>query len=265
MGERSQRRFEVEIAEPCSQSWAAMRAVSGGRHCDACRRDVVDVASLTAKQAELLAMRSAAGDSICARVTRDGAGELVLRRDTGGRLPAMRGVLMSAVLAAGVPALAQGVDGAERVKLPPCGPPAKPDETVTGCDRVEPPATVTGTLRHPDGTAVTSGLVRVSGHNEYKWYVVDELGTFEIHEEPGTYDFIVQTGPDQAEHVGVVELHAGYQAFGEMRTQAGQAALVDDNSYTTVGEMVMTLKKWGWKTRLRHPLLYVRSVIRRLG
>jgi hypothetical protein len=254
------RNFDVTISEPCSQNWELIQTRNAARFCEQCNRSVVDTASMTAKQVELLAMRSAAGESICARVTKTSDGALLVRdEDRATRFSGAARAAISMVLAAGLPAAAQTAASSE--KLPPCVPITRPDQIVSGCEKPQPPATVTGRLLRPDGSAVHSGLVYLNGEGKTALYVLDQLGMFELHEQPGTYDIIVQTGPEQAEHIGAVQLHNGFQSFGDVRTRDHQEALIEsDSTGILVGEVSSTVR-WSWKSRIRHPLLYMRSVL----
>jgi hypothetical protein len=55
----SQRATIIRIPEPCPESWAAMTPASGGRHCTACQKTVVDFTLKT--DAEILAYFQQAG------------------------------------------------------------------------------------------------------------------------------------------------------------------------------------------------------------
>lgn len=66
----------MKIATPCHESWDAMTAAEGGRHCDSCDRTVVDLTSLTPDQARVtfnhdLPQRAQAGERICVRARTD--------------------------------------------------------------------------------------------------------------------------------------------------------------------------------------------------
>ena len=249
--------FDVSVTQPCSEDWGAMRGDARSRYCDVCAKPVVDLTRLKASEVELLAMRADAGESLCGRVTRRTDGSLVMLAAATSRPgKSVRGVVMSAALAAGIPAAAQMTRGegpaatavsADGTTEQPAAPVAEPGGAV-----------IYGKLLRPDGGHVDSGLIYMGGY----WYVADDRGRFEIHAKPGVYDFAMQTGEGQVERVGSVTLHEGVQSFGELRTRAGQTGLMEE-SYATAGAMVMTVR-WSWEARLRHPLLYARSVVRRM-
>jgi hypothetical protein len=165
-------------------------------------------------------------------------------------------VLLSAALAAGLPAAAQttGMTPAIEVAVAPHASEGNDDSQ----------AVLTGRLLKPDGTPVDSGLIYLAGeHSSSGVYVVDSLGRFELHAAPGSYDVVVQTGTTQAEHIPLVVLHEGQQSVGDVKTLAGRGDLVAsaDESFT-MGDVVSTIR-WSWRNRFRHPVLYVRSVVHR--
>lgn len=68
----TQRPTLLRIASPCAESWAAMTPTSGGRHCVACQKTVVDFTQKT--DAEILAtLRQTAGET-CGRLRSDQLG-----------------------------------------------------------------------------------------------------------------------------------------------------------------------------------------------
>ena len=58
----------IGIPEPCSQQWQHMTSVGGGRHCDNCRKTVIDFTKMSAK--EVIATLSSKGN-ICGRFETD--------------------------------------------------------------------------------------------------------------------------------------------------------------------------------------------------
>ena len=231
-----------------------MRGSSQARRCGVCEKTVHDLAHLTAGKVEVLAMRAAAGDAVCARITRRSDGELMMRqeREIAGRSYA-GAVVLSAALTAGLPAAGQTPQGSTLVAE--AGPHASAE--LVRVEEHPAEAIITGRLLKPDGTPVEAGLIYISG----SFYVADDRGRFELHAAPGTYDVAVQTGPRQAEHMPSVVLHEGKQSFGDVRTLANQADLLD--SYSTTGGVMKSTVRWSWRGRLRHPVLYLRSVARR--
>jgi hypothetical protein len=143
-------------------------------------------------------------------------------------------------------------------EYPECGPlPKDLNAVVHGCWKPQPPATVTGRVLRPDGTPVTGGLLRVSAPGVGSTlYVLDEIGSFELHEQPGTYEIRLQTGEAEGRLISEVELHAGRQEFGDVRTLAGQPD--EAEVVVTLGEVAgIKVRTAYW---LRHPVMYARYV-----
>lgn len=252
-----QSRFELSTPEPCSQDWETMSGDARRRYCTSCAETVVDLAYLTRREVEVLAMRAAAGEKVCCRITRRSDGELVTKDEAVARSSHRGSVLLSAALAAGLPAAAQTakmIPAVEAAVASPLGAAGNDDSQ----------AIITGRLLKPDGTPVDTGLVYLADeHSRTRLFVVDSLGRFELHAAPGAYDVVVQTGADQAEHIPVVLLHEGQQSFGDVRTQAGRSDLVAAaDPDTTMGTVMSTIGP-SWHNRFRHPVLYVRALIRR--
>jgi hypothetical protein len=61
----TQRATSLRIPSPCAESWAAMTPTSGGRHCTACAKTVVDFTQKT--DAEILAYLAQASGQACGR------------------------------------------------------------------------------------------------------------------------------------------------------------------------------------------------------
>lgn len=258
-----QRGFELSVVQPCAESWEAMRKEGRARFCDSCGKVVQDISLMTDRQVRELAIRAAAGENICGRVSRRMNGELVTLRPEQTRTGRIaQQALFVGTLAAGLPAAAQGVEQVTQ----------RQDEPEVVLKEVPPEpqpipgkAVVIGRLLHPDGRRVDTGLVYVQNAQGFgPLYVVDASGWFEIHTAPGVYDFVVRTGKDQIERVPGVVLHEGVQQFGDMRTRAGQQLTEFEETYTTVGTMeARVTTRWGWHA-FRHPVLYVRYLMRKI-
>ncbi len=244
-------RMELTTPEPCSEAWDAMRGDSRQRYCEECAKTVHNLAGLTRREVELLAMRADAGERVCCRITRDIDGSVVLRGDAGrGHGLRSGSVLLSAAIAAALPAAAQMTNVA----------PGASAVSSAGMARV------TGRLLKPDGSPVDTGLIAFGPDGgSTGFYVADSSGRFEFEAPPGLYDFVVQTGSGQAQHMPVVALHEGEQSFGDVRTEAGRSDLDLNVAYSSTGGALSSTISWSWHGRLRHPLLYVRSVLRKLS
>jgi hypothetical protein len=67
----------VTVASPCTVPWESMKGDERKRHCEQCRLNVYDVASLSREAAEELLLRSEG--RVCVRLTRRADGTLVTR------------------------------------------------------------------------------------------------------------------------------------------------------------------------------------------
>lgn len=262
---------ELRTVKACGEDWGAMQGGGRARFCAACEKTVHDVAKMSPREVERLALRAVMGEEVCARLTRRSDGELVTLEARGGRVVGTAaGVVMAAAVAVGSAAAQETKPLAVEEDYPPCEPLlANPPGTanygvVHGCWKLQPPATVTGRVLRPDGSPVSGGLLLVRGERGETLYVLDEIGTFEIHEEPGTYQLMLQTKADEARRIGGVKLHEGYQSFGDVKMLAGQDGLVTDEINVTMGAMVSTVSRMPWWAPFRHPVGYARYVGRRL-
>jgi hypothetical protein len=61
-----QRATTISVPQPCAESWAAMTPASGGRHCAACQKTVMDFTQKT--DAEILAYFAQATGKTCGRL-----------------------------------------------------------------------------------------------------------------------------------------------------------------------------------------------------
>ena len=68
---------QPRIPKPCPKRWSDLAPAAGGRHCEACRRTVVDGEQLTT--AELGCLLEARGAEVCARLVFLSDGSLLTR------------------------------------------------------------------------------------------------------------------------------------------------------------------------------------------
>ena len=69
--------IEIRIAKPCNQSWAAMAGNDRVRHCGVCRKNVFNIAEMTAAEVETL-IRDTNG-RFCARLYRRADGGIMTK------------------------------------------------------------------------------------------------------------------------------------------------------------------------------------------
>jgi hypothetical protein len=73
----------LHIAKPCHENWDAMTATERGRHCAACKKTVVDIASMPTGEAVRYlhdlgtTLREPNAPSVCVRAPSDGRGRLL--------------------------------------------------------------------------------------------------------------------------------------------------------------------------------------------
>lgn len=263
---------ELAVTKPCEESWEAMRGDARSRHCEACGKDVLNLAAMSRREVERVALRVAAGDAVCGRVTRRMDGELVTLPDAPAPRFAwiVQRTALGAAIATALPAMAQTAPQSP----PQAASQSAPAEGEVSLPEVPPDpqpvpgkAVVIGRLLHPDGTRVQSGIVYAqSAEGGDPVYVLDSSGWFELHLKPGRYQFLVRTGKDQVERISAVDLHEGIQQFSDLRTRAGMdAPELEDLTYTTGGALASTISwRWGWHA-FRHPVLYARYLVRKIS
>jgi hypothetical protein len=226
---------ELRTAKACSEDWAAMQGGVRSRYCSACEKTVHDVAKMTPRDVERLALRAAMGEEVCARLTRDAAGELVtLEARGGGFAGKAAGVVMAAVVAVGS-AAAQGVTNEK------------------------PLAMLTGRLVNDDGSAVKGPMAYPfvllrdeSGVNHAGRIAPD--GTFSVWAPAGAYDVYT---PGYGVLVKNAVLHSGPQSVGDVRPAKDEGVI-----YTTSGgALAARLNGRYW---LRHPVRFVQVLGRRV-
>ncbi|NUP04493.1 MAG: OmpA family protein [Polyangiaceae bacterium] len=77
-------RFRLHVVSPCSEAWDSFREdAPGRRHCGSCDRTVVDLTSMTEREAMRLALTEKSG--LCGRVLADERGVAVFEQRASGR------------------------------------------------------------------------------------------------------------------------------------------------------------------------------------
>lgn len=149
------------------------------------------------QQVQHLAMRAAAGERVCARVTRRANGNLVLLEPERNR-PRFAGALLSTLLITGG-AAAQNLQG---------------EQTVVA------QAVLSGTLLRPDGSPFDGGRVLLrTGDSAPVTFPVGMDGHFEATVTPGVYDLALRGNALFGARVKGVTLHEGEQSVGPVKAQ----------------------------------------------
>jgi hypothetical protein len=228
------RHFQLKTPEPCTQDWQKMRGDARMGHCDLCAKSVHNLAAMTPKEVERLAVRAAMGESVCARITRRVSDDALVTASST-RPSATAGVILSTAMLCGASAAAQ------ESKAPPAG-----------------TAVLTGRLLPPDGKQplLARGIRLRSEAGVDIVAVVQTDGSFSVSALPGTYDIIAKNNFWQGVTVRSAVLHEGYQSLGDVAPRP-----LSPEEYTTGGAMVAVIGHGHW---LRHPVAYVRYVGRRV-
>jgi len=185
--------FKVEVTSPCAESWETMTGTARLRHCDSCNKQVHNFRAMTPREIERTIIDS--GGRICARVARREDGSIVTA-DSHAR-PA--GLAAGFALAAALSASAANAQTAN----PPSG-----------------QAIVTGRALAPDGSHAPMPFI-VGFYQSGKQIVgtvTDKSGSWTIALQPGSYDMHVVSILGGHLEVQDVQLHAGQQSFGDLKT-----------------------------------------------
>lgn len=228
------RHIQLRTPEPCTVDWHEMRGDARTRHCDACDQKVHNLAAMTAKEVERLAVRAAMGERVCARITRRLSDDTLVTASPT-RPSAAAGVVLSTAMLCAASAAAQ------ETKAPRAG-----MAVLTG--RLMPPAREQSLFLRGVRLRSAAGVDIVA--------TVRDDGSFSVAAPPGTYDIIAKNNFWQGVTVKSAILHEGYQSIGDVAPQPLSA-----EGYTTGGTMATIIGRGYW---LRHPVAYARYVGRRI-
>jgi hypothetical protein len=168
----------VRIPQPCPESWAAMTPASGGRHCAACHKTVVDFTQKT--DAQILAYLAGAKGETCGRLSSDQQNRPLLpalaeRNRPAGRWRAWLALALAAWgLRAGPAAATSTPAGGSRTA-------AHPPQKASPRHRLTPPAPklLRGTVRDA-GTHEPLAGVAVFLKGENRSATTDSAGHFRL-------------------------------------------------------------------------------------
>lgn len=89
----------IDVPEPCSQSWEAMKGGDQSRFCDSCEKDIYNLSEMTRREAKKLIFQSK--ESVCIRLEKDTRGKVkTLKKQLHQitrRLPIAAGVLAASL------------------------------------------------------------------------------------------------------------------------------------------------------------------------
>ena len=122
----------MALSKPCTNRWADLEPVDGGRFCGECRRVVVDLMHVTAREA--FRRFDAAGGDLCVRIRPDVDGDAVFRPEP----PRRRGVGVAVLAAALAGACGGERDGADDPATDVVTQPAGEERTTSADTRSDP-------------------------------------------------------------------------------------------------------------------------------
>lgn len=146
----------LRVTSPCPMRWEALPPVDGGRHCDVCRKTVIDVERLSSAELDALVESS---ERACVRVTTFADGT-VLTRDHP-RVPRRTAAWAGAAFAASTLACSEAVADDEIAWRAESSAPAAPPSTL-GESRIEAEAPPVRRPIEPAATARVGRLVAVT-------------------------------------------------------------------------------------------------------
>jgi hypothetical protein len=155
---------ELKIAKPCSESWEAMDGDSRVRHCAACDRDVLNLASMT--PANIEAIFAKGGPLPCMRV---------VRLEDGGLLTAQvapRASVLTRLVAAISATIMVPVVAAQTAQSP------------------ERAVTLQGKVQDPAGATIPNATVQLRHGAEVITTATDIHGRFAVSAPPGRYELV---------------------------------------------------------------------------
>lgn len=154
------KRVDLPIPSPCAQSWSTMTKEGQRRFCDACKKHVHDLSSMTPPEARAL-LDAPSAEGLCVRYLYDQAGNILFKATDALVKPSMLSRARRFVTAAGVLAIPLSLNACMGAKMPEPAQPsvgeANPDASVlpvatdgdAGPDAGEEPAQMMGEPMRP--------------------------------------------------------------------------------------------------------------------
>jgi hypothetical protein len=222
-------RLKIRHAEPCTQSWDAMRGNMKSRHCEACDKQVHNFAGMTASEIRKLLVEKEG--RLCARIVRNADGSIETR-DQQSKQGMAAGFVLAASLAAGT-AAAQTLDSPTMARL-------------------------SGTVLSPDGSTPMKGILvaLIAGEKTAATGQTDQAGNFTLLVEPGKYDVVISRNVFQKSRIPNTELHQGDQIIPPLRFGFDQQTIFET---VTMGIVVSTYR-YPASYFFKHPLRYLKNI-----
>jgi hypothetical protein len=219
MTTRKDRLERLQIASPCQSPWEAMQGDGRRRHCSQCDKPVYDFARLTPR--EIAGVIEACRGDLCARLTRDADGRLVVLEPPAAAvdpLASRRVSPLAAAVIAGMLGLGGGATratGATPVHPPAVVSPVDPE----GGDRLEDSqrtgdagGALSGQLRNETGEPIPDAEVELHGQLDGRRLTgrTDAGGSFSFASLPaGIYDLAASVRGQAAASQSDILLRAG--------------------------------------------------------
>lgn len=231
---------DFRVTNACSEAWEQMRGDVRARHCEHCAKVVHNLVAMTPREVERLALRMAVGESVCARVTRDAAGELVTLQPRNGVRPttAAAGLILAAMLSSASTKASAQVSGAAGQ------------------------AVLTGRIVAPNGNPLPYDahgpiyLLDASG-NRFDG-TMEKDGRFSVSAPPGEYELVARGNAIVAGRLRAMTLHEGMQSTDHLPIQVG---LGETGATATMGELITVFVR---PSPIKHPVWFLRYVGYRL-
>jgi hypothetical protein len=190
----------LRVVSPCLEGWERMTGDDRTRHCQGCEKNVFDVSQLSRDEAERLLERT--NGDVCVRLTRRPDGSIVTRvSDPVAPVVPIR-LRRAGPVAVAAMGLMLGVSGAAYAQEPVENQPVADKPAVVAFsskDEVTPTdgafASVTGTVRRPDGNPTKAVVMLVEGATGRSFTAeVPENGRFQFINLPAGDFFLFVEG-----------------------------------------------------------------------
>jgi hypothetical protein len=250
--------FELSVAKPCQEQWSAMSGNAMARHCDACKKIVHNLATMTPAQIERIVFESQG--ALCGRITYRGDGSAVTLQGSHRAASLALYTLSAALAVAPASAFAQeSADGAQRQAA-----------TVPPCNTISESRQLKGVVTDAEGALVVGADVTLLSSNEVLATTKsDEAGQFHFAIQPGEFQIqVVARGfSPVSKPVSFSNSSTGITEFSLRPGNVVTVQVTADSSesYTTMGVLSASYSHWYQRLvyRLRHPVAFAKYKLHR--
>jgi hypothetical protein len=220
-----------------------MRGITRERHCEHCRKQVHNLAAMTAREIEALAARSEGG--ICARMRRRADGSLVML-DTQPKSSGIAQVAATALLTIGAASAAAQ---------------SRPD-AISDVDQSAGMAQLSGNLQSSgEAKPLEDTVISLWKEGALLTEVSPSAdGRFSVVVAPGVYDVELRLGKNKT-RLPAVTLIAGVQELPSVPLSTTVTIeAVSSGDSVTMGEMASVRTRYSFLYILRHPIQYAKHL-----